>query len=296
MKSQLIPFSPVPLSVAKKMSRSFMGLGVVFSRAFPYLKIELEQAGIDASPEEYGTIMLFLLVFYFVIFSLLVWMIGIKTGTENSHIIGLTVGGLLGLLVVVQLSLYPKMKVRKRVKDIEKNLVFALRTILVQIKSGVSMFDSLVMVSSGDYGAVSTEFKKAVDEINTGTREEDALQKLAMKNPSLFFRRSLWQIVNGLKAGVDVGTVFAELVGTITKEQRVQVQRYGSQLRLYSLMYMMLGVIIPALGLTFLIVLSSFPQIETPEFLFWLLLAVVIIGQFMYIGMVKAKRPNLLGE
>ena len=62
-----------------------------------------------------------------------------------------------------------------------------------------------------------------------------------------------------------------------------------------SLIYMMMGVIMPAMGLTLLIVMSSFPQIKIVNEMFWGLLAAVIIMQFMYLGFLKSKRPNLLG-
>jgi hypothetical protein len=62
-----------------------------------------------------------------------------------------------------------------------------------------------------------------------------------------------------------------------------------------SLVYMMLGVIIPALGLTFLVILASFPQIKLEEIVFWVMLGGIIILQFMYLGIIKSKRPTLLG-
>ncbi|MBI2530388.1 MAG: type II secretion system F family protein [Candidatus Diapherotrites archaeon] len=295
MAMRMVPFSPVPVGALKKISRPLMGIGAVFARAFPYLELELEQAEAGIDIDEYGAIMIFLFSFYFLFMAFIIFAVGTKMGAQNVPILSITAGMLIAFLVMMQLSIYPKMLVRKKVRDIERNLVFALRTVLIEIKSGVSLFDALVMIANGEYGALSSEFKRAVDEINTGTKEEDALQKLAMNNPSLFFRRSLWQIVNGMKAGVDVSRVLAELVATMTKEQRIQINRYGSQLRLFSLMYMMLGVIVPSLGLTFLIILSSFPQIQITEILFWILLVVIIFGQLMYVGLIKSRRPNLLG-
>ncbi|MEK6902440.1 MAG: hypothetical protein AABX02_02525, partial [archaeon] len=74
------------------------------------------------------------------------------------------------------------------------------------------------------------------------------------------------------------------------------IRNYESQMKVLSLVYMMLGVIVPGLGITFLIVLSSFPQIEITETYFWALLLFTGVGQFMYMGIVKSKRPSLLGD
>src|SRR3989344_1768387 len=103
-------------------------------------------------------------------------------------------------------------------------------------------------------------------------------------------------LVNGLKAGSDISTVMTALVETLTKEKENQVRRYGNSLKLLSLLYMMLGAIIPALGLTFLIILSTFPQISIKENVFWGLLIFIGIGQFMYLGIIKSARPTLMGD
>ena len=52
----------------------------------------------------------------------------------------------------------------------------------------------------------------------------------------------------------------------------------------------------PALGVTFLIVLSSFPRIELSEYLFWALLLVVAFGQFAFLGVLKSRRPIMMAE
>ncbi len=291
-----IPFAPLPLPLLMRISKNFMGFGAKLNKAFPYLEIELKQAEIDLEGEEYGAIMFVVFVFYFIIVSLIAYLIALRVAPDNALVAAPTVGGILSFLVLVQLSMFPKIKVKKKVRGLERNLIFALRTLLIEIKSGVGLFDSINMVAIGDYGEVSKEFKKAVDEIGTGTREEKALEELAANNPSLFFRRAIWQMVNGLKAGADISDVMTSLVDTLAKEQRNQIREYGSALKILSLVYMMLGVIVPALGLTFLIVLSSFPQIEITEIVFWGLLGFVLVGQFMYLGLLKAKRPNLMGE
>lgn len=290
-----IPFAPFPLPVLKNITQGFLGIGEMIAHAFPYLDIQLKQAEINLKKEEYGAVMFLLFVFYFLLFGLLVYLVALKLAPKQALPMAFTVGGILGLLILVQLSAYPAIIVKKKVRDIERNLVFALRTLLIEVKSGVSLFDALNVIAQGDYGVLSNEFKQAIDEIETGTAEEDALQKIAMQNPSLFFRKALWQLVNGMKAGADVATVMTELVNSIGKEQVIEINRYGGSLRLLSLIYMMMGVIIPSMGLTLLIVLSSFPQIKIVNEMFWGLLALVVLMQFMFLGFMKSKRPNLIG-
>jgi len=295
---KVIPFSPLPLEQLRRVSKPFTGIGLMLGNALPYLSLQLEQAGINATKKEYSAIMVFLTLSYFVFFSILSFFVFSKLlANESMQTIlsfSLTLSLVFAFLVLVQVSMFPSILIKKNVRDVERNLVFALRTMLVQLKSGVPLFQCLNMISFGDYGKLSFEFKKAIEEINTGSSEQLALQKLATKNPSPFLRKALWQIVNGMKAGADVSSVLEVTVSSMIKQQSIEINNFSAKLRLLSLFYMMIGVIIPALGITFLIVLGSFPQIKLSEELFWFFLGGIILFEFMFIGMIKSVRPNLL--
>lgn len=294
MKGIQIPFNPLPFPMLLSLAQKFRGIGSSISKSMPYLKLDLRYAEIDLPAEDYGGIMFVLFAFYFAVVSILAFLFGLRLGMTQPLLPSLTLGAIFAFLILIQLSLYPKIKVKKKERDIERNLIFSLRTLLVEIKSGVTLFDSIKLVAYGDFGGVSKEFKKAIKEIETGRIQEEALEDIASFNPSFFFRRTLWQLLNGLKAGADVSVVLRSLVDTLSKEQRNQVRKYGSSLKLLSLVYMMLGVIVPALGLTFLIILASFPQIKIQEWMFWGLLIFLLIGQFMFLGVLKTNRPSLI--
>lgn len=302
-----MPFIPVPYPASKALAVPFRGAGYKLTRMFPKLETELHQANIKIPLEDYGGLMGFALVFYFLFFSVLLSLLLTKfvfTGTKlgpviipNAFFIGIGVGLVMAVLVFVQLVAYPKIMVKKRVRLIESNLIFALRNMLVQLKSGVSLFNSLCLIAySKRYGELGAEIKIAVDKINSGVSEEDALRELGDKNPSSYLKKVIWQVVNGMRAGSDISDVLQESVSTITREQRIDIERYGNSLRILSLMYLMIGVIIPALGLTFMIVIGSFPKIKLNEWMFWGFLGLILLAQFMFVGIMKSKRPSLMGQ
>ena len=291
----VIPFSILPYPALKSISSNFLGIGSMLTSSFIGLDIELRQAEIPLDRKEYGAMMFVNSIFYFVLIAFLAGIIGIKLAPAMAVQLSITFGALAAMSIFMQMSMYPKMQVSKKIRDLERNLVFGLRVILVQLRSGVDLFTAMSTVASRDFGELSREFKKALDEINTGVLEEDALQKLATNNPSPYFRKALWQLVTGMKGGADVTDVISEVVSSLTKEQTLQIKRYGASLSLLSLTYMMMGVIIPALGVTMMIILGTFPQIKFNETIFWIFLVCLLVAEFMYIGMVKSKRPNLLG-
>ena len=306
MKKRL-PLVPFSVKAAIKMAMPLRGIGEKVEKMFPFLEKDLDMANIGIKAKDCSAIIVFTFIFYFFIFSVLITAMlskfifsFTKIGTlllPHYLFVGVLVGFGVAMLFGVQLLAYPKIMIKKRIRAIDSNLVFALRAMLVQIKSGVSLFNALSMISNANrFGELSVELKKAVDKITTGTSEEIALREVATNNPSNYLRKAIWQITNGLKAGADISDILSESVSSIVREQQIGVQKYGSSLRILSLMYLMIGVIIPALGITFLIVIGSFPKIEISEILFWALLGGLILAEFMFMGIMKSKRPNLMSD
>ena len=185
--AKIIPFAPLPIPVLKTITSPFLRFSARTGKIFPNMGRTLEQAELGLNEKEYGAILLFLVLFYMVFIGALATLL-LSRMTDDFLALGIAVGFFMGFMMFIQLMMYPSLIVRKKTKSIEKNLVFALRAILVQLKSGVSLFDSMTMVAKGDYGTVSKEFQKAVDEMNAGTPEQEALEEMSEKNPSHYLR------------------------------------------------------------------------------------------------------------
>jgi len=258
--AKMITVLPMPPAMVKMITAPFKRFTGSMEKMFPNLEEQLKQSEMGYDEKEYLAIMLFTVIFYTVFIGTLLTA-ALSKVTENFLPLGIGLGLTMGLMTFMQVAMYPVMLTRKRTGEVEKNLIFALRAILVQLKSGVSLFDSMTMIAKGNYGSISAEFKKAVDSINTGTPENEALEEMSEINPSPYLRKSLWQIVNGMNAGADISDVLGETVKAMNREQKIAINRYGAQLRVLSLMYMMIGVIMPALLVTLLVILFTFPMV-----------------------------------
>ncbi len=297
-----IPASPLPQRLMAKLCHRFRGIGRVVAGMVPGLETELRQADIHIHRELFGAAIFVNMAAFFLgglilaaASSLAVNAKGLASlDTITITQISIGTGLFFAAAGSVQLIMYPKITLKKKIRDLEANLVFALRTMLVQVRSGVTLFDAINSVAKGDNGQVSAEFGKAVKRIDTGSYQNDALEELAENNPSLYFRRAIWQLVNGLKAGTDVSQVMESLVEGLSTEKSNQIKKYGNSLKMLSMLYMMIGAIVPALGLTLLIILSIFVNIN--ETIFWGMFAFLTVGQFMFIGIIKNARPSLLGD
>lgn len=289
-----IPFLPFPLEKALKISKPLLSLSSKIVKLFPSLNANLSQADIKLKGVEYLSIAIFCATFWFIlIFSLFFSFTAIKIFPANMLKIGVLGSVVISVLSFVYVISYPKLITTKRVKSIEKNLLFALRHLLIQVRSGVTLFDAMISVSKEDYGTVSEEFGKCVKAITTGTPEIEAIDEIALKNQNLHFRRILWQLSNAMKAGADIGNALQALIENLSSEQRVEIKKYGSQLNPLALVYMMFTVVMPSLGIAFLFVISSFSGLMVSESIFYMILVVLVVFQFMFISLIKSRRPAI---
>ena len=144
------------------------------------------------------------------------------------------------------------------------------------------------------YNLSSKEFAKIVNRVNSGDSLEKTLEDSSINNPSPFFRRVMWQIANGIQSGADIANVMDSTIDYLSDEQRIAIRKYGSQLNPMTLMFMMFAVIIPTLGITFLIVLSTLSGLNVTENMLWMIMIIVVVFQFMFLGMMKSRRPSII--
>ncbi len=289
-----VPLVPFPLDKVEKFSSVFIGLGEMLSNFFPSLDWDLHHSGIDMAPRKWVSIAIFSAIFYFsMLFTIMLVItraarIIIPQSVGVSLLVGFTIAGASFLYIVM----YPKLLAKKKIKSVDENLPHALHHLLIQIRSGVPLFNCMVSVAHGDYGQLGKQFERSVDEINTGKSEIEAIEEMAKDNPSLYFRRVLWQVANALKSGADIGDTLKEIVENLAMDQTLAIKKYGAQLNPIAMMYMVFCVIMPTLGITFLLVLGSFIGLSFQvEFVLLAILGFLVLFQFMLIGMIKSKRP-----
>ncbi len=289
-----VPLVPFPLEKVKKISKIFIGFGESLSNISPAMGWDLEQSEIDMEPREWTSVALFSAIFYFVLLFGLMMTITNAARVSSTQGFGISflVGGSIGGASFLYIMMYPKLLAKKKIRSVEENLPHALHHLLIQIRSGVPLFNCLVSISHGDYGQLSKEIERTVDEINTGKSEIEAMEALARDNPSLYLRRVLWQMVNALKSGADVGSTIKEIVDNLAVDQTMSIKKYGAQLNPIAMLYMVFCVIMPTLGITFLLALGSFVGLSiNMEYILLGILGFLVMFQFMLIGMIKSKRP-----
>lgn len=185
--------------------------------------------------------------------------------------------------------LSPKQVINKRRRELDREVLFAGRFLLVKIHAGRPLLNALVD-GAVSYGIASKYFKEIVDDINLGTSIEDALDKAVKYSPSDKFRRILFQINTALKVGIDVAGPLEVTLEEITNEQFVEIQRYGKKLNSLSLFYMLLAIVMPSLGMAMFIVIGGLIGFVVDKTMFGVVLFFLGVIQLVFLSLFRAIR------
>ena len=255
---------------------------------FPRLKLYLEQAGMRKTPEQYvkNSFILSLIATSGILLSL--FFILLKSG--KSLIILFFIIPLPAILFYFFMN-SPKLRAKKKVIDIDSEVVYAGRYLLVELSAGVPLFDSLVNVSQA-YSKIGNHIQDIIKRVEVGKPLDTAINEVIEMTPSANFRKLMWQVMNSLRTGADVSTALESIVEQISREQLIEFQAYEKKLNPLVMFYLMLAVILPSLGITMLSLLSTFLGIQLS---FGSLLGIAVflaLVQFMFLNMIRSSRPG----
>lgn len=183
-------------------------------------------------------------------------------------------------------------QINRRAKDIDREVLFAGRFLLIKLNAGQPLINALVDASNS-YGVASKFFKEMVRDIDIGTPVEEALENAQRNTGSKKFRSILFQISTALKIGVDVSKFLGATLEDIANEQLVEIQRYGKKLNGVTMFYMLLSIVVPSLGLTLFILVASLVSIDVNFTLFSILAFLLVIIGFIFLTVFKSIRPNV---
>jgi archaeal flagellar protein FlaJ len=263
---------------------------LAIAKGMPDLKLKLKKAGMYYKPEEFIQ-RTFITAFY------------MTTGLAISLALILAkFGGLKSIMIVFVPIVFmiffsymlklPDVKISKKEKGIGREIIFAGRHLIIELESGVPLYNAMINISK-NYEVIGKYFREIVEKVNLGTSMEEALTEAVEYIPSDDFRRLLWQILNSIRTGSNVSESLTSVLEQIAREQTIEVNKYSKKLNPFAMFYMVIAVILPSLGVTMLVVMSSFVEFELS--LTILLIIAFFLGfvQFMFLSIIKFSRPSI---
>ena len=270
-----------------------MKVNILFQRiakTFPTLKIKLKQSGMEQKPEDFIK-KTFLSAFYMTT-GLVVFLFLVLAKLNVLKGILFLIVPLIFIVMFFYMIRLPDVRISKKEREISKEIVFAGRFLIIELESGVPLYNAMINISK-NYEVVGKYFKEIMDKVDLGTSMEDALNEAVEFIPSNDFRKILWQIINSIRTGSDVAKSLYSVMEQITKDQINEVNKYGKKLNPLAMFYLITAVILPSLGMTMLIILSSFIQFELSLTILLALAGFLGFVQFMFISVVKFSRPSV---
>ncbi|MEM4222101.1 MAG: type II secretion system F family protein [archaeon] len=186
---------------------------------------------------------------------------------------------------------YPRLLLNVKEREINKDLLFAFSHFLIELRSGIPIYDAIALTGAADYGEVSKLFQKIQKKIDLGYSMDEALEEAARISPSLNFRRFVWQISNAVKVGADVAQTLQDILSNFVAEEKSNILRFGREFSLYALLYLMFVVIFPSLGISIFLIIGSLVSLKLDWVFLLTILSFLIAFQYFFVKFIKMKRP-----
>jgi len=284
-----------------KKRGTLTSIAELLASKFPDLKKKLKMADMDDNPVNFiekAAYTTLLLSAGLIILSYIMLADAIGTSLKSDIPMAVLIAAaplaLVPLFVFFYLMLLPDASMIRRQKEMDYEIVFAGRHIVIALKSGMPLFDTFIGASSG-YGPVSKEFAKIVDQVILGVPTTQAIREVTQYNPSKYFTRMLMQIANSLSSGADVGDSLESVLDQISKEQMISLKEYSQKLTPIVMFYMVFGIIVPTLGIVLgTVILMTLGGRGLPPALLAIAFVMIALVQFLFLGFVESSRPKYL--
>ncbi len=254
------------------------------------LDVALREQGIRSSPYDFVKRMFIFAAIVSVIvggvMSVLLYEIGL------SFILGIVLGVAIFYGAFNKFLDYPVAKSKNVGQEIERDILFAARDLVIGMRSGMPLFNALTTVSTG-YGAASREFGKVVELVELGMPIEQAIDDVSAKSGSKTFKRLMLQASVSLKAGADIVGALQGVVDEVMQERVIELRRYGQRLNALAMFYMLFGVIFPSMGIAVAAIMTTFISLFTVD---ETTLAFALVGiaflQIIFLNIMRSSRPS----
>ena len=231
----------------------------------------------------------FLIPIIIIVFIIVIGIIYIFFGFELALAIVILV-----LLIGLYMLYLPKIKKSQNTSDISKELPYALRQMVTELRSGKGLHDTMVSIANSNYGSLSSEFFRALEEIKYGENTEKALINMSKRVNSKALDRVVRQIIGTLKTGGNLSNNLNIIAEDLSHDLQIKLKDYSQKLNAFIMIYTFLAILGPVILLIMLMAASTVMGDVVPStvvlimYIFFFPMIVVFMG-----FMIKRLEPSL---
>lgn len=152
---------------------------------------------------------------------------------------------------------YPQIREQRSYDDLNQELPYALRHMGIELKAGRGLHDALVTIRDADYGSLSREFARVLEEIKYGKSTEDSLLEMSHRVKSDGLTRSVHQIIGTLRVGGNLAGSLEIIAGDISFDMQIKLKEYSQKLNSFILIYTFIAILAPVISLIMLMAGST---------------------------------------
>ena len=198
------------------------------------------------------------------------------------------------LLISLSIFYYPNIKKQNEYASFSKELPYALRQLATELRSGRSLFDSLDSVASSDYGILSLEFSRVLEEIKYGESTENAFLNLEKRADSKALSRVIYEILTSLRIGANLSNSLSIIADDVNFDIRMKLKEYSEKLNAFVMIYTFLAILAPVILLTMLLAASVVIGDLVPGDLILVLYSVFFPMIIVFLGIaIKKLEPKI---
>ena len=170
------------------------------------------------------------------------------------------IGGmfLIGIaMIYIYILYYPQIKDDRSYSDMNRELPYALRHMSIELKSGKGLHDSMLTIRNADYGSLSREFNRVLEEVKFGSTLEDSLIEMVHRVNSEGLSRSVHQIIGTLRVGGNLSSSLEIIAKDISFDMQIKLKDYSQKLNSFILIYTFIAILAPVITLIMLMASST---------------------------------------
>ena len=162
------------------------------------------------------------------------------------------------ILMIYTFTLYyPQIKEQRSYSDLNQELPYALRHMGIELKSGKGLHDTLLSIRNANYGSLSKELTRVLEEIRYGKSTEDSLLEMTHRVKSEGLSRAVHQIISTLRVGGNLSNSLDIIAKDISFDMQIRLKEYSQKLNSFILIYTFIAILAPVISLIMLMAGST---------------------------------------
>ncbi|MBU0662799.1 type II secretion system F family protein [Candidatus Micrarchaeota archaeon] len=149
------------------------------------------------------------------------------------------------VFVTIGVLLIPKSNANKRADAISAELPFALRHMASELRAGIGLYKTMQAVATSDYGVLSEEFARTINEIEEGIDTKDALRNFALRTQSKALRSALLHVIRAMTTGGNLSGIMSTIAEDVSFELRMKMRDFGEKINFFGVIFIVGAIVFP---------------------------------------------------